>query len=192
MRRGVVPVLCGVWLFAALGGAAWLTRYKSTAAPIGPEASPLSSTLLATDRPTLVMTVHPHCPCTKASFTELEKFLTQHAGRLATVLLFVQPAGEDARFIEGALWARAEAWPGVRRVVDVDGAESKRLGAAASGTALLFAPDGKLLFRGGMTVARGHEGDSPGAERMAALLSGRPALPTAPVFGCGLEAQECS
>lgn len=97
MRRGVVPVLCGAWLSAALGGAAWLTRYKSTAAPIGPEASPLSTALLATDRPTLVMTVHPHCPCTKASFTELEKFLTQHAGRLAAVGQLAASIGHELR-----------------------------------------------------------------------------------------------
>lgn len=181
-----------LWLAAAAAGAVALTRYKSTSAPLSAPAAgetlPVSSAIqLAGDRPTLVVTVHPHCPCTKATFTELERFLTRHRDQVATLLLFVQPEGEDARFVEGALWERAAKWPGVKRSIDVDGAESKRLGATTSGTSLLYAAGGKLLFRGGLTVARGHEGDSPGAERMTALLAGQPALATAPVFGCGLE-----
>lgn len=192
MRRGALFLITAVWLAAAVAGAVSLTRYKSTSAPLNApawgERLPSTSTIqLASDRPTLVVTVHPHCPCTKATFTELERFLTRHRNQVATLLLFVQPEGEDATFIEGALWDRAEKWPGVKRTIDVDGAESKRLGATTSGTSLLYAADGKLMFRGGLTIARGHEGDSPGAERMTALLAGQPALPTAPVFGCGLE-----
>lgn len=192
MKPGGLAVITLVWLSAAVGGAVAITRYKSTPAtlvvPAPGEALPSRSTVrLAADRPTLIVAVHPHCPCTKATFTELEKFLTQHRGQVAPLLLFVQPEGEDASFIHGALWDRAGQWPGVQRSIDVDGTESKRLGAGTSGTALLYAADGKLLFRGGLTVARGHEGDSPGAERMAALLAGQPARSTAPVFGCGLE-----
>lgn len=192
MRFGGLFIVITLWLSAAVAGAVALTRYKSTpassTAPSPGEALPSTSTIhLAADRPTLVVTVHPHCPCTKATFTELEKFLTRQHGKVAALLLFVQPEGEDASFIQGALWDRAGQWPGVQRSVDIDGTESKRLGATASGTALLYAADGTLLFRGGLTVARGHEGDSPGAERMTALLAGQPALSTAPVFGCGLE-----
>ncbi|MGV3622915.1 MAG: RedB protein [Archangium sp.] len=192
MRRGGLLIVTVVWLSAAGAGALALTRYKSTPASLVPPAQgevlPTSSGVqLASDRPTLIVTVHPQCPCTKATFTELEKFLTEQHHKLATLLLFVQPEGEDASFVHGALWDRAGRWPGVLRSIDVDGAESKRLQASTSGTALLFASDGTLLFRGGLTVARGHEGDSPGAERMTALLAGQPALATAPVFGCGLE-----
>ena len=192
MRSGGLFIVITVWLAAAGVGAVALTRYKSTpaslTAPSPGERLPATSTIrLAEDRPTLIVTVHPHCPCTKATFTELEKFLTQQHGKVAALLLFVQPEGEDASFIQGALWDRAGQWPGVQRTIDVDGTESKRLSATTSGTTLLYAADGKLMFRGGLTVARGHEGDSPGAERMSALLAGQPALSTAPVFGCGLE-----
>ena len=41
---------------------------------------------------------------------------------------------------------------------------------------------------GGITAARGHEGDSPGAERIAALLASTPTeLASAPGFGCALD-----
>ena len=55
---------------------------------------------------------------------------------------------------------------------------------ATSGHALLFDRDGRLLFRGGITPARGHEGDNFGASAIAARLAGRPARAEAPVFGC--------
>lgn len=195
MRSGGLFIVIALWLTAAVAGAVVLTRYKSTPAslvsPAPREVLPAGSTVrLAEDRPTVIVTVHPQCPCTRATFTELQKFLTRQQGKVAALLLFVQPEGEDASFIHGALWDRAGQWPDVQRTIDVDGTVSKRLGAHTSGTALLYAPDGRLLFRGGLTVARGHEGDSPGAERMTVLLAGQPALSTAPVFGCGLENEE--
>ena len=53
-----------------------------------------------------------------------------------------------------------------------------------SGHALLFDRDGHLLFSGGITPARGHEGDNFGASAIAARLAGRPAPAETPVFGC--------
>jgi hypothetical protein len=71
---------------------------------------------------------------------------------------------------------------------DDGGVEAARFGAHTSGAVLLYDAGGKLAFNGGITLARGHAGDSPGAERIAALVSGGvPALAAAPVFGCALE-----
>lgn len=190
-RRWVHAALIGLWALLTLGALGALTQYKLTPGPSRPpqvtehwSGSPLIT--LASDRPTLLVTVHPHCPCTRATFTELQKLLERHRGRVATVLLFVQPDGEPSAFVEGALWDRAEAFPDARRVVDLGGAESKRLGAETSGTALLYGADGALRFRGGLTISRGHEGQSPGATSISHLLDGAPALPFSPVFGCAL------
>ncbi|HLB76837.1 MAG TPA: hypothetical protein VJO72_07370, partial [Candidatus Dormibacteraeota bacterium] len=47
---------------------------------------------------------------------------------------------------------------------------------------------GRLLFQGGITATRGHEGDSFGQERIASLLTtGAADRADAPVFGCALE-----
>jgi hypothetical protein len=56
-----------------------------------------------------------------------------------------------------------------------------------SGFTLLYDPAGRLRFAGGITSARGHEGDSFGQRRILAVLSGDPAdRADAPVFGCSL------
>jgi hypothetical protein len=56
-----------------------------------------------------------------------------------------------------------------------------------SGAVLLYSSDGKLLFQGGITPARGHQGDSFGRQRILALLDGdAPDRRDAPVFGCAL------
>jgi len=66
---------------------------------------------------------------------------------------------------------------------------------------LLYDAAGALRFSGGITAARGHEGDSMGAAAILSLLSAaspavtaalapearQTALRAAPVFGCPLE-----
>jgi len=77
--------------------------------------------------------------------------------------------------------------------VDFDGggAEAKRFGAETSGAVVLYDRAGRLVFHGGITAARGHEGDSFGQQRIAALLTGARADRTdAPVFGCALDGSE--
>jgi hypothetical protein len=70
---------------------------------------------------------------------------------------------------------------------DVEGREARRFCARTSGQALLYDERGRLAFQGGITSARGHEGDSVGKSRLAALLSGGEADGrTSDVFGCGL------
>jgi hypothetical protein len=57
-----------------------------------------------------------------------------------------------------------------------------------SGAVVLYDAAGKLAFRGGITAARGHEGDSFGRQRIMALLNGAHAdRADAPIFGCALE-----
>ena len=59
---------------------------------------------------------------------------------------------------------------------------------ATSGGVVLYNARGRLLFKGGITAARGHEGDSFGQERIASLLTtGAADRAAAPVFGCALE-----
>ena len=52
--------------------------------------------------------------------------------------------------------------PGVEVVSDEDDAQSAAFGAAVSGQTLLYDREGRLIFSGGITAARGHAGDNAG------------------------------
>ena len=78
-------------------------------------------------------------------------------------------------------------------VHDASGVEAARFGAGTSGAVLLYSSDGTLLFAGGITPARGHQGDSFGRQRLLALLDGAAAdRRDAPVFGCALQNQNAT
>jgi hypothetical protein len=52
---------------------------------------------------------------------------------------------------------------------------------------VLYAPSGKLLFTGGITVSRGHQGNNPGREALISCLTTNNSNDTLwPVFGCPL------
>lgn len=178
------------WALLSVGGIVWLWRYKSTpgiaaAAQAGwPERSRLAR---ATDRPTLLMVAHPRCPCTRASMSELGELVRRAGGKVAARVLFVQPPGTAAEFVRGDLFRKAKAIPALDVTIDPDGQEAALFGAATSGQTYLFDPRGRLLFSGGLTDARGHEGEGRGRQRILALLDGvRPELTSSPLFGCKL------
>ena len=69
----------------------------------------------------------------------------------------------------------------LRGFQDISGDEARRFGAATSGEALLYSPSGKLLFHGGITPSRGHEGGSVGRDALVrCVLDGTPAPATTP------------
>ena len=65
--------------------------------------------------------------------------------------------------------------------------EAARFGVATSGHTLVYDAPGRLLFSGGLTAARGREGEAKSARRIAALLTtGKADRDVSPVFGCAL------
>lgn len=141
--------------------------------------------------PTLVVFAHPRCPCTRATLSELDRLLVVGHDKADVRVMFYRPSEEDASWSRTALWERAESLRGVSVFDDVDGALARAFGAAASGHAMLFDVRGRLLFSGGLTGARGHEGNNPGAASVRAILAGGSvAQPGAPVFGCPILGDE--
>jgi hypothetical protein len=135
---------------------------------------------------TLVLFAHPHCPCTRATLRELERLAAQAGGMLDIRVAFVQPSGTSADWVHTDLWQVAAAIPGVTVVLDHNGLEAHRFGARTSGEALLYNTTGQLVFQGGITPARGHEGESAGKSAIACWVTGHPAVAHSPVFGCPL------
>lgn len=131
--------------------------------------------------------LHPRCPCSRATLAELGRVVERTEGA-ATLHAYVvsDPAfGEPARSSD--VWRRAASIAGVVVEEDPGGARSRAYGAETSGTVLLYARDGSLLFEGGVTASRGHEGENSAADALVERIAGRATEPVAtPVFGCSL------
>lgn len=133
------------------------------------------------------MFAHPQCPCTRASIEELNRLLSRVGGRVHADVLFYLPHSFSPDWAKSTLWRNASALPGVTVQMDVDGAEARLFGAETSGDVLLYDKDGRLLFKGGITGSRGHEGDNVGVDAVAALCQGlKVATNETPVYGCSL------
>lgn len=136
---------------------------------------------------TLVMAVHPCCPCTRASVDQLERLLLRSPRPVkATALVFAAPGLEEDR-IGNELEQRIAAIPGLAIVADADGRIADALGLTTSGATALYDGDGRLRFLGGLTSARGSSVPGLGVEAVLAVLGGS-GVPdrTMPVFGCSL------
>jgi hypothetical protein len=196
-RRGRAIALAAfaVWLCGISAGALWMSRYSNIPGPEGkfPAKWPAQSTIgLARTNFTLVMFAHPHCPCTRASVNELEHVMARAQGRISAHVLFLRPREMPASWTETALWRYAAAIPGVEVQMDSGGAEARRFGSATSGDTMVYAADGRLLFHGGITISRAHEGDNPGLSAIVALSQSGPVEATqTPVFGCPLFTTQC-
>ena len=170
-------------------GLTLLWRYENASGPAAapPSQWPLASGIhLATDRATLIMLAHPHCPCTRASIGELARLMAQAQGRVTAYALFVKPAGSSDDWENTDLWRNAAGIPGVNVVVD-DGVEAQRFHAVTSGQTVLYDAEGHLLFSGGITGSRGHSGDNEGRSAIVSLLNtGEAGRAETSVFGCPL------
>jgi hypothetical protein len=111
--------------------------------------------------------------------------MAQCGHRLAARVLFIRPAGTGADWEETDLCGSARAIPGVYVDMDGDGREAQRFAAETSGNVVLYSADGRLLFHGGITAARGHAGDNLGQGAVVALVNaGASTVDRTCVFGC--------
>ena len=181
-----------LWLLLAAFAMTRLWQFEGTAGKTGhPPAQWARSTAIALDpaKPTLIMLVHPQCPCSRASLTELNHLAALCPNQAAISVLFLKPAGYTQAWADTDLWRQAAAIPGVTVQADDNGETARRFGAATSGETVLYAPNGQLLYQGGLTGARGHEGDNAGLSAVAALLHGQiKSAGQEPVYGCPLTA----
>jgi len=188
--------LGSIWLILVGAGLVVLMNYEYTpgvaakAPKRWPDKVPLKR-LQGT--PTLVMFVHPRCPCTRASISQLVTLKTRHREKLnAYVLLFHAPT-TSADWSKTDVWDSAIAIPGVKAIVDTDGTISSSFNALTSGQTYLYDDCGRLVFSGGITPARGQTGPSEGMKTLEAALTALPSGKiqdrTSRVFGCQFQKQ---
>jgi hypothetical protein len=190
MARAHIPIAVAVWSICVFLGLLVMLNFELTPAaiPALPPIWPLSSQIHRdADLPTLLLFLHPRCPCSRATLSELEKLLATCPDQCSVRAIFVRPPGTIADWELTGLYRAAASIPGMSVCSDENGAEAARFGATTSGLALLYAPDGQLLFKGGLTASRGHEGDNPGRSALHQLLTGNePYCRASTVFGCPL------
>ncbi|HEV3021310.1 MAG TPA: hypothetical protein VGX76_02540 [Pirellulales bacterium] len=186
-----------VWALFVGAGLVELNRYAATPgrdeAP--PAQWPADSAIVRDDRPTLVVLIHPMCPCSRASLSELNRLLLRvNSGGVLRVnahVLFIAPEGTVESWQNSELCAKARSIAGVTVDVDADRREARLFGASTSGSCLLYGSDGVLLFHGGVTGARGHEGENEGRRLLQAHLLEQDSRPSAcRVYGCPLFEEE--
>lgn len=133
------------------------------------------------------MTLHPQCPCSRASVTELEVLMSRCPGKLTVYVLFAESAGSNIPIESTPLWKSAGQIPGVKTVVDKGGELTRCFDGQTSGQVFVYDSQGVLQFSGGLTASRGHEGDNDGLTAVEAIVNSVvPVVRTTPVYGCSI------
>ena len=171
------------WLAAVAAGFGVWERYDTTAGAAG--SPPAAAGEPPSGQWRLTLFAHPHCPCTRASLAELAEALRDVPDLFGRVV-FVRPPEAASGWERGASWDAAENIPGVEVACDAGGAEAQRAGAETSGQAVLTDPAGNVVFRGGLTRARGRSGDGPGRRAVRDWVGRGIGPGAAPVYGCPL------
>ena len=196
-------LLCswGALLLSGIAGIGWWNSQPGLSAS-SPARWPAGSVFLRSTRKTLIVFLHPQCPCSRATVRVLERLAARLHGRVDMhALLLVpgsSPKGEapsaDA-FTTSNLLESLDAIPGLLVHTDPGAREAKRFGATTSGHVVLYDEAGRLRFAGGITASRGHEGDSDALAALAQQID-RPAAMTTldqiktATLGCPLFSKE--
>src|SRR5262249_3081726 len=196
-KRGIawLPALfAGLWLVTAALGLRVMLKYDYAAATEGtpPEKWPTATKVpRSPGLASIVVVVHPHCPCSLATVEELARLMALLHNRATATVIFVRPPGFSESWERTDLWRNAARIPGVRALSDPDGVEASLFGALASGQTMLYDAAGNLEFRGGITASRGHAGDSPGrAAILSVMNTGTSGTRHTSVYGCSLRDPE--
>jgi hypothetical protein len=189
---GTIALAAVVWAATVAAAYQAIRTFESTPghAAIAPQVWPAQSRVPRADGAwTLVMLVHPHCSCSRASVKELEAVLEKTPRNVQPYVLVFRPR----EFPAG--WERTDVYESATRLrrthvlIDQDGREAKLFGGFTSGQTFLYDGDGRLRFEGGITSLRGHAGLNSGRAGIIRIASTRSGGATHPVFGCAISAK---
>ena len=182
-------VLLATWGAVVVSGILFLEAYAARPGDGGtPTGRWLAGSRIQLDdrRSTLLIFLHPHCPCSRASVGELAYIVDRCRDRVSVHAILLGTPILDR-------WGRSEierdlaSLPDVHVYPDRGGAEARRFSVATSEHVLLYDPRGRLVFSGGITSARGHAGDNDGrAAVLDRILNEEGGRAGSPVFGCPL------
>lgn len=182
-----------LWFVGSLAGLHALMDYSAQAGGVAAvhESWPQGSSLPRSSKKHLVLFVHPGCSCTKATLSEFSRLMSRPLAKdLTAEVVFMKTPKLEALFSENPLVKKASRVPRTTISFDPGGEEAKLFGAETSGMSYLYGEGGNLLFAGGLTMARGHEGRSTGIDAVEDHLSNKIGRRIAAVFGCDIFDEE--
>lgn len=186
--RGV-GVAAAIWLLVAAAGFVVLARYQYTPGRAA-ETSALAARPAA--RPRLWVFLHPECPCSLATLSEVARATAVGRSPL-DVTFFVLTSPHHPEWRTSPVVRRARELTGARVIADPEGRQIHALHIHTSGQVLLFDEQGRAVFSGGITGSRGHEGDNDGADAVRAFLrTGKVTVAWTPVYGCSFDESPAS
>lgn len=184
-------VVCGAlgWLFTLTVGVCLVFKYDSvpglTATPsIGWPAN--SNITHSSTNNTLVMLLHPKCPCSRASLHQVAT-LTTNDNSLQCIFLVYSPTQFPKGWEKTDIWYLAAEVPGAQIVSDIDGEEAKKFGGITSGQTYIFDRKGILKYSGGLTEGRGHVGECRNLDLAVKALKSGTSAASGAVYGCPIE-----
>jgi len=192
-HRRIALAVLAAWAIALGISFYVLMAYTQTTGPISDSPIRLAGfeTKELPGQWSLVMAVHPQCPCTQSSVSELERLLARADQTPHCQFLIFVPREADPRWMQSPLVNRLNRIRGASIEADVMGKRAEALGMHTSGSVILADPNGIIRFSGGITAARNHEGDSAGKKAALMLLSGKqPPIDRAHVYGCRLDNEQ--
>jgi hypothetical protein len=121
---------------------------------------------------------------------ELAKILSRAPNTCDVTALTYVPENALGHWLESELVGKCKRLK-CRIHPDPEGKLAVSLGSLTSGGVLLYDATGKLRYQGGITAARGHEGDNAGARAVLEILlgDGQDQI-SLPVFGCPLQSEK--
>jgi hypothetical protein len=189
VRRNWVIIGAFSWLFTLTVGVCLVFKFDSipgltaTSGINWPENSNITR---STTNNTLVMLLHPKCPCSRASLQQVAT-LTTNDNSLQCIFLVYAPTTFPKGWEKTDIWNLAAEVPGAQLVSDIDGAEARKFGAITSGQTYIFDRKGILKYSGGLTEGRGHIGECKNLDLAVKALREGTSTASGAVYGCPIE-----
>lgn len=177
LKRLIVFSAACLWLLGIAFGMNLMMTHETDAGPRAQphtiiEPSALSTIQSFHSKPySLVMFAHPHCVCTKASLAELRWLAEQCSERAQIITVFVKPEGAPDDWLNADNCQLAKSISEATMQIDEHATLARTFGAMTSGHVFLINREGEILFSGGITQARGVEGESDGRRAIYTLTT---------------------
>ncbi len=189
----VLTVAALLWAGTVAAAFQAIRQFETTPgdAANAPKAWPAGTRIARTANEwSLVMLVHPHCSCSRASVQELQAVLDKAPNNVRTYVLVYRPAGVAAGWERTQVVENASSMKRVTTIIDENGRDADRFGGFTSGQTFVYDDRGRLRFAGGITSLRGHAGLNSGRTGIIDILRTRNGEGTHPVFGCAIAKRE--